>query len=121
MVREGKLTSGHARAVVTAQDPVELAKQIVNRGLSVRQTEELSKKKSQHFQEKKPAKWERDADTEALEAELAANLGSKVNLQVSRNKSEGKLVIQFKTLKKLEDLINALNEAASKLRDSRVK
>ena len=121
MVREGKLTSGHARAVVTAQDPVELANQIVQRDLSVRQTEELSKKISQQTQEKRPPKWERDADTEALEAELAANLGSKVNLQMSRNKSEGKLVIQFKTLQKLEDLISALNEAASKLRDSRVK
>ena len=84
MVREGKLTSGHARSVVTAGDPVELAKQIVNRGLSVRQAEELSKKISQQAQEKRPAKWERDADTEALEAELAANLGSKVNLQMSR-------------------------------------
>ena len=120
LVREGKLTSGHARAVMTSRDPVELAQNIISRGLSVRQAEALSKSDAKRPTRKKTAKWEKDADTEALEAELAANLGSKVNLQMSKDKSEGKLVIQFETLQKLDDLISMLNEAASKLRDSRV-
>lgn len=120
LVREGKLTSGHARAVMTSRDPVELAQNIISRGLSVRQAEALSKSDAKRPTRKKTAKWEKDADTEALEAELAANLGSKVNLQMSKDKSEGKLVIQFETLQKLDDLISMLNEAASKLRNSRV-
>ena len=120
MVREGTLTSGHARAVMASRDPVELARNIVSRGLSVRQAEALSKSDAKRTTKSKPAKWRKDADTEALEAELAANLGSKVNLQMSKDKSEGKLVIQFKTLQKLETLITALNEVASKIRDSKV-
>ena len=40
-VREGRLSSGHARALVTATDPVALARQVIARGLSVRETESL--------------------------------------------------------------------------------
>ncbi len=64
-VREGRLTSGHARALITAPNPSELARQVIARGLSVRQTEELAKTASMRpaTPQRRPARDEKDADT----------------------------------------------------------
>ena len=42
-LREGKLTAGHARALITTENPAELARRVVAKGLSVRETERLAK------------------------------------------------------------------------------
>src|SRR6056297_1454866 len=44
LLRDGRLSSGHARALITSDNPSELAQQVVKRGLSVRETEKLAKK-----------------------------------------------------------------------------
>ncbi|RMF47074.1 MAG: ParB/RepB/Spo0J family partition protein, partial [Deltaproteobacteria bacterium] len=48
LLREGAISAGHARALITADNPVELAAQVVKRGLSVRDTERLAKEKKPH-------------------------------------------------------------------------
>ena len=102
MVASGTLTAGHARTLITVEDPAALARQIVDKGLSVREAEALSQHRD--LPRKKPAtdNEPRDADTLALERRLADALG----LSVALNHSErgGKLEIRYKTLEQLDDI-----------------
>lgn len=106
-LREGKLTAGHARALVTTEDPVGLASQIIARGLSVRETERLAKAPA-----KKPAprraRPEKDADTRVLEQDLSAHLRMKVVID-HRGHDGGNLIITYKTLDQLDELCQVLN------------
>ena len=72
LLRAGRLSAGHARALVTAANPEALARQVIDRDLSVRQTEALARGLSRTDAPavRAPAK---DADTRALEADLTAN------------------------------------------------
>ncbi|MBJ3786584.1 ParB/RepB/Spo0J family partition protein [Devosia sediminis] len=102
MVASGTLTAGHARTLITVEDPAALARQIVDKGLSVREAEALSQQRD--LPRKKPVvdTEARDADTLALERKLADALG----LSVALNHSErgGKLEIRYKTLEQLDDI-----------------
>jgi len=102
MVSSGTLTAGHARTLITAEDPAALARQIVDRGLSVREAEALSQQRD--LPKRKPATepTQRDADTLALERRLADALG----LSVALNHTErgGKVEIRYKTLEQLDDI-----------------
>jgi ParB family chromosome partitioning protein len=103
MVSSGSLTAGHARTLITVEDPSMLARQIVDKGLSVREAEALSQQREAPAK-KKPveATGDRDADTVALERRLADVLG----LSVSLNHSErgGRVEIRYKTLEQLDAL-----------------
>ncbi|MEZ1817469.1 hypothetical protein QVM29_32435, partial [Pseudomonas aeruginosa] len=78
---DGKLSAGHARALITAPNAAQLARRVSEKGLSVRDTEEMVRKLSQDGGEK-PRKASRsaakDADTKALEADLGAHLKMRV-------------------------------------------
>src|SRR5207253_5841504 len=74
---EGALTAGHARALLAAPDPAALAGEVVRRGLNVRATEALVRRRLAHPPTPRRS---RDADTEALERELGAALGLRVTL-----------------------------------------
>ncbi|ODT72815.1 MAG: chromosome partitioning protein ParB [Pelagibacterium sp. SCN 63-23] len=102
MVASGTLTAGHARTLITVDDPAGLARQIVDRGLSVREAEALSQQRDLPKRKPMPEARDRDADTLALERRLADALG----LSVALNHSErgGKLEIRYKTLEQLDDL-----------------
>ncbi|WP_420861793.1 ParB/RepB/Spo0J family partition protein [Algirhabdus cladophorae] len=109
-LRSGQLTAGHARALITADDPISLAHQIVKGGLSVRQAESLAKAK-------KPSKTnpsagqtrrQKDADTKVLEDELTAQLGMRVVIDHSENAENGKITISYKSLEGLDDLCRLL-------------
>jgi ParB family chromosome partitioning protein len=107
MVTSGQLTAGHARTLITAEDPAGLAKQIIDGGLSVREAEQLS----QHGAvSKKPAAAEaesKDADTVALEKRLSDALGLKV--LIDHRPNGGKLEIRYRTLEQLDDVITRLD------------
>ncbi|MHA6689229.1 ParB/RepB/Spo0J family partition protein [Devosia sp. A449] len=103
MVSSGTLTAGHARTLITAEDPAALARQIVSGGLSVREAEALSQQRE--IAGKKPvagAATERDADTVALERRLADALGLSVSL--AHGERGGKLEIRYKTLEQLDGI-----------------
>lgn len=114
MVRAGDLSAGHARALVTVDDPLALAKQIVKGGLSVRAAEALVKKETDSKHEKylgekkKPSPAGKDADTKALEGDLSANLGMKVSLAHKPGQESGQLVVQYKNLEELDELCRLL-------------
>ena len=115
MLRAGDLSAGHARALVPAEDPVKLAKQIVKGGLSVRAAEALVKKEqagtSDNIFSKDSAKpkTEKDADTKALEGDLSASLGMKVELAHKPGQEAGQMTVHYKSLDDLDELCRKLS------------
>jgi len=111
-VRDGSLSAGHARALIPSSNPSELARQVVNRGLSVRETEKLMKEAAESkFKDRgsKPGKSEKDADTRALEADLSANLNMLVKIEHFPGVDGGQVTIRYRTLEDLDLLCTALS------------
>lgn len=111
-IREGKLTAGHARALITTTNPSELARMIIARGMTVRQAEDLAKKQGAAVG--KPGRLhsrhgEKDADTRALEADLSANLRMAVQIAHEPGGESGVLSIRYNTLEDLDLLCRGLS------------
>ncbi|MCW1955778.1 MAG: ParB/RepB/Spo0J family partition protein [Roseobacter sp.] len=110
LLNTGALTAGHARALITAENPVLLAREIVKKGLSVRGAEQLVKKESAPAPKPRPARTlDKDADTLALEADLSAALGMKVSLNHAAGGESGQLTIRYDTLDALDALCAKLS------------
>ncbi len=114
-LQDGKLSSGHARALITAKNPEALAQKVVQGGLSVRATEALVKKSLQSGSTEEPVKQrstvsdEKDADTRALEGDLSAILKMKVTLSHREGNDGGTLTIQYKSLDQLDELCRVIS------------
>ncbi|AZQ69445.1 ParB/RepB/Spo0J family partition protein [Silicimonas algicola] len=107
-VREGTLSAGHARALVTAEDPVTLARQIAKSSLSVRQAERLAK--GSGSKAKGVAnRTEKDADTRQIERDLAAALGMKVTIDHAAGTENGTLTIRYRDLTELDEVCRRLS------------
>lgn len=110
---EGQLSAGHARALITSDDAEKLAKQVISKGLSVRQTEALVKSASKSAEgEAKPAARKvsaKDADTRALEGDLSANLGMKVSIDHIGASGGGKITLTYSDLNQLDALCSLLS------------
>jgi ParB family transcriptional regulator, chromosome partitioning protein len=112
MLATGKLSAGHARALITAANPIELAMKVVGKGLSVRDTEELVRKTSlPQLKRGVGRRSEKDADTKALEADLSAGLKMGVTIQHDHS-GAGRITISYKSLDDLDLLCGALTAAA---------
>lgn len=112
-IREGKLSAGHARALITTTDPSSLARTIMEKGLSVRETERLARETSTaQPRAKKPSgeRFEKDADTRALEADLGANLRMAVSINHEPGGERGTLTIRYNTLDDLDNLCRTLSQ-----------
>lgn len=107
---EGRLSAGHARALITSDDPAALAQIVIAKGLSVRETEKLAKGTlPEKGQKATQPNTDKDADTRALEADLSAALGLKVTID---HKGEaGSVTIKYKSLEELDGLCGALSAA----------
>lgn len=110
LLEQGELTAGHARALLTAPDPVGLAHQVVTKGLNVRQTEKLASSQGKP----KPATGRgepapRDPDLIALERDLAESLGCRVTVHPLGK--GGELTIAYGSLEQLDDLLSRLSRA----------
>ncbi|MBS0563577.1 MAG: ParB/RepB/Spo0J family partition protein [Proteobacteria bacterium] len=109
-LREGKLTAGHARALVATADPAGLAREVIARELSVRETERLAQApKSRKDGASQRRRDEKDADTRALEQDLSANLRMKVAIE-HRGHDGGQMVITYRSLEQLDDLCQMLSQ-----------
>jgi len=104
----GKLTAGHARALVTCDNPLALAKQIISQGLSVRDAELLAKKVGLKEAKTKNKTNEKPADTIILESDLSAALKMKVSINHEEGKEKGLLSITYKTLDELDRICEKL-------------
>ena len=98
----GQLTAGHARALVTCDNPLAIAKQIISLGLSVRDAERLAKNVSDKKVTNKTKTKEKPADTVLLEADLSAALKMKVSINHEEGKEKGLISITYKSLDELD-------------------
>lgn len=114
MVQAGRISAGHARALLNAEDVEGLAQQVAERGISVRETERLAQEVKAAAREangkggKKapPIGPRKDADTRYLEDELSAALGLRVS--VDAKGEGGKVTIEYSTLDQLDGVIARL-------------
>ena len=100
MVREGRLTAGHARPLIGAPDAERLAAEVAERGLTVRQAETLARGRPAAPRKSK------DADTAALENDLSEVLG--VQVEIRDAGGAGELRIRYASLEQLDDLCRRL-------------
>ncbi|MEX2009638.1 MAG: ParB/RepB/Spo0J family partition protein [Dongiaceae bacterium] len=110
LLEQGRLTAGHARALLSGADPAALAEQVVARGLNVRQTERLVQQRQSAPSAKTPR--EKDADTVALERDLSALLGLRVTIGIQGR--GGALTIHYRTLEQLDDVLKRLTQGGER-------
>jgi ParB family chromosome partitioning protein len=101
-LRDGKLTAGHARALIATPDPQTLAQKIIALGLSVRQAEAMARNSSQPKAGK--TKIEKpDSNIVAVEKMLTEALGLKITIE-GKTTEKGKMIINYKSLDQLEEV-----------------
>ena len=107
LITSGVLSAGHARALLNSSNPGELATLVVKRGLNVRQTETLAKKAGVKSR-KSTNKYEKDADTLALEREISTSLGLGVSIDFTP--SGGRVTVNYDTLEQLDEVLGRLKK-----------
>jgi ParB family chromosome partitioning protein len=107
-IREGKLSAGHARTLIGAEDPEALAHEIIKHDLNVREAEQRKKSGPVHQPKKKR---HADADTKALETSLSNRLGLQVQI-LHKGSTGGELRISYRTLEQLDDLVQRLSRGS---------
>lgn len=107
---EGKISAGHARAILSAPDPQALAEAIVDKGMSVREAEAWARSAQKAKRDAKSPKENKksDADSRFIEKQLSDHLGLRVNLK--HKNPGGSLSIKYKTLDQLDDLIKRMRK-----------
>ena len=103
----GRLTAGHARAIMSAAFPEVLAQTIVDKGLSVREAEALAKPRGEGPRKGSgPRRPVKDVNTAALEADLEDVLGMPVEL--NDRHGAGEVTIRYANLDQLDEIIRRL-------------
>lgn len=110
-VASGALSMGHARALVTADDPESLSQEVVRRGLSVRDTERLARAAkpggSGASRASKPAEMSGNADLDALERQLGDMVGLRV--RISDEAGSGSVTLHYTSLDQLDMICQRLS------------
>lgn len=110
-IAEDSLTMGHAKAILQVEDEslrIRIAKKVIDSGLSVRETEALSRKGPAVFATHVAVKASKDPQIASLEEKLMHSLGTKVHLKHKSNKKGGKLEIEYYSLEELDRLLDIL-------------
>lgn len=102
---DGRLSAGHARALLAHDDPERIVRDVVEKGLNVRDVEALAKTRSA-IETVAGRSEHKDADTRALEHSLSTTLGLRVSLQVRGE--GGELRIRYTDLDQLDQLCRKL-------------
>ena len=114
MIAKGELTAGHARALLNAPNPLELAREIVKGGLNVRDAEQVSRKAKGQEKTSKPRQRRvsdkpKDPDIIALEESLSENLGLVVSIN-DRGQS-GEIILAYDSLAQLDEILRRLGNS----------
>ena len=102
----GKLSMGHARALIGAPNAKELANDIINKKLSVRQVE----KKTAGFKKNRNMKKTKDPNILDLEAELSEKIGLKTSIHFNEEGSSGSLTLYYSDLDQLDNIMKRLKK-----------
>lgn len=113
-VKEGRLSPGHARALLKTENPAELATTVIEKKLTVRETESLAKSEKDAGKPK-PA-GEKDVDTKALELDLQRALGLDVEIRHTNGKG-GEVRIKYAELEQLDEVCRILSRPKIRTRD----
>ncbi|MBI1424030.1 MAG: ParB/RepB/Spo0J family partition protein [Gammaproteobacteria bacterium] len=107
MVEQRQLEMGHARALLALRGAAQIraARHVVDKGLSVRETERLVKKQGEPKPQAESAARTLDPDTQRLQDELSERLGAKVHFQAAKG-GKGKLIIQYNSLDELDGILS---------------
>ncbi len=114
MVKEGKLSAGHARALVGLDNAVELAKQIIAKDLNVRQVEDLVAKQKEPKKEKTATK--KDQDLTDIENDLNKELGLRIKITPSKQ-GGGKVVLQYASPAELDMILDILDKSKKNMKN----
>ena len=106
MVINGDLSMGHARALIGVPDAINKANEIVEKKLSVRQTEKITSE----FKNNKKKKILKDPNIIDLEKELSDKIGLRTSIQFNDNGSSGSLTLYYSDLNQLDDLMKRLKK-----------
>ncbi len=108
---ESKITEGHARVILSllkTENKLYLFKQIVDKKLSVRQTEVLAKKFSKGLSQKNKARTRKNPELRKIEEEISDKLGTRV--KITKRGQKGKLIIEFYSKEDLDDIVKKLKK-----------
>jgi ParB family chromosome partitioning protein len=106
MLRDGRLTAGHARTLLDAPDPEARALAIIEGGLNVREAEQRSDKKKTT----RGGQAQKDVNITAIESNISSILGLAVEI-VHKGDKGGNIRIRYKSLEQFDDLIRRLSKA----------
>ena len=107
MITKGRLTAGQARPLIGHANAVDLARKVVSQGLSARAVEKLAR--SPDRPRRTGPQSRKDADTRQIEADLAAQLKMPVSIDTHPTGEGGKLVLHYRNLDQLDDLLRVLS------------
>jgi ParB family chromosome partitioning protein len=106
-INEGKLTAGHARTLINADDPVAMAKMIVEGGMNVREAEAFTNRQKGKLAKKGKTTSAKDPNTAALEREVTNALGMPVS--VDAKGKGGRVTIHYASLDQLDEVLKRLS------------
>lgn len=110
MVEQGVLSASHARAIAVAENPTDLAHQIIDNKMSVAETEKMVRGSARNSTSRAYVSKTIDAETvKDIESKISNALGVNVKLQEKRG-GAGQLVLVFKTRIQLQELVNKLTK-----------
>jgi ParB family transcriptional regulator, chromosome partitioning protein len=110
-IGDGKISAGHARMLVGQPDPERLAREIVERGLNVRQVEAMAQERAHASGKSVKARQRgtKDADTAALEKRLSDALG--LTVTIDHRGQGGVLTIRYRGVEQLDEVIRRLERS----------
>ena len=115
-LRAGRLTAGHARALAAAPNPADLARQVLEQGLNVREAEALARRAQAPARAAAfPTAPVKDADTRALEDDLSETLG--LGVEILDRAGVGEVRIRYGSLEQLDDLCRRLTRGGGEPRE----
>jgi ParB family chromosome partitioning protein len=105
-IEEGKISMGHARALIGVPNAVELADEIINKKLSVRAVEHNTSK----YKKSKHKKIWKDPNIIDLEKELSEKIGLKTSIHFKKQGSSGSITLYYSDLDQLDDIMKRLKK-----------
>lgn len=108
MIKENKLTAGHARTLVGLENAENVAQKIVDKGLTVRQTEELVNNIKNNINQTPAPKKKKDPNLKELERDLTKKTGMKIKIN-AQTAEKGKISIEYKNPAELNSILELLD------------
>jgi ParB family chromosome partitioning protein len=109
-VAEGKISAGHARALLSVPNPEAVAREVIEKGLNVRAVETLAQEAAGAEARVRKPPQPKDADTRALEQRLSDRLGLKVS--IDHGPKGGSLTVRYRTLEQLDAVVASLETSS---------